>query len=97
MVDELAEIVEETAPERRLRLAKSAAARLNRRARHTGRHNPQTRDVPAGRMEEHAAHAWAALRFIVETWAVCKSPVPQPLALAVIEGKKALNATLERD
>jgi hypothetical protein len=97
MTDEHAEILEETAAERRKRLVKSAAARLNARASHTGRTNPQTREVPAHRMAEHASHAWAALRLIVETWAVCQSPVPQPLAMAVIEGKKALNRTLERE
>lgn len=87
----------ESAADKRLRLMRGSSRYLLKAAREVGGVNQQTRDIPSARQVEHAEHAWAALRYIVETWAACSSPVPQPLGLAVIEGKKAINAALAKE
>ena len=57
-----------------------------------GGERPQTPDLTHDQIRIHAAHLVMLGRVVVETWATCEGSVPQPLSLAVMDLKRALQA-----
>lgn len=73
----------------RERVARRTAA-VERMLRQTAcGERPETPDLSAEQIAMHGGTLVAHLRVVIETWAGCLGPVPQPLSAAVMDAKRA--------
>ena len=75
----------------RERIARRTATARRMLMQQSGGH-PQTPELTAEQIDLHGPHLVMLARVVVDTWATCGSPCPQPLSFAVLDLKKALQA-----
>ena len=75
----------------RERVASRTATARRMLMQQSGGH-PQTPEMTAEQIELHGPHLLMLARVVVDTWATCDGPCPQPLSFAVLDLKKAMQA-----